>query len=82
MVLSELSSRLTGALRTMGQSPKVDEQAMEACLKEITKALLEVRATPSAALASRLPVAASPRVKARASPRPTSPHPAAPRSRT
>jgi SRP54-type protein, helical bundle domain len=44
MVLSELSSRLTGALRTLGQKPRVDEEAMEACLKEITKALLEVRA--------------------------------------
>ena len=27
----------------MGQSAVVDEEAMEACLKEVTKALLEVR---------------------------------------
>ena len=27
----------------MGQSARVDEEAMEACLKEVTKALLEVR---------------------------------------
>jgi hypothetical protein len=28
----------------MGQSTKVDEEVMEACLKEVTKALLEVSA--------------------------------------
>ena len=32
----------------MGQSARVDEEAMEACLKEVTKALLEVRGAPAA----------------------------------
>lgn len=66
MVLAELGSRLTTALRKarpacarpprvrsdsralarcpqMSQSAVVDEAALDACLKEVTKALLEVR---------------------------------------
>ena len=42
----------------MGQSARVDEEAMEACLKEVTKALLEVR--PAATwLCTPLPLAAA-----------------------
>ncbi len=37
----------------MGQSAKVDEEAMEACLKEVTKALLEVRPAPPRRAARR-----------------------------
>lgn len=41
MVLNELGSKISGALRAMSSSTTVDEAAMEACLKEITKALLQ-----------------------------------------
>ena len=39
MVLGELGSALAGALRKLGEHTVVDEEIMEACLKEVTKAL-------------------------------------------
>jgi signal recognition particle subunit SRP54 len=41
MVLGELGSALAGALRKLGEHTVVDEEVMEACLKEVTKALLQ-----------------------------------------
>ena len=41
MVLGELGSALAGALRKLGEHTVVDEEVMDACLKEVTKALLQ-----------------------------------------
>ena len=41
MVLGELGNALAGALRKLGEHTVVDEEVMEACLKEVTKALLQ-----------------------------------------
>ena len=41
MVLNELGSKLAQALRVMGEHTVVDEEIMEACLKEVCKALLQ-----------------------------------------
>ena len=41
MVLGELGNALAGALRKLGEHTVVDEEVMDACLKEVTKALLQ-----------------------------------------
>ena len=41
MVLAELGTKITGALRNMGNVTVVDEGALDACLKEIATALLQ-----------------------------------------
>ena len=41
MVLGELGSALTNAIRKLGEHTVVDEEVMDACLKEVTKALLQ-----------------------------------------
>ena len=41
MVLGELGTALAGALKKLGEHTVVDEEIMEACLKEVTRALLQ-----------------------------------------
>ena len=41
MVLAELGSKINHALRNMGTASVVDEQALDACLKEIATALIQ-----------------------------------------
>jgi signal recognition particle GTPase len=41
MVLGELGNALAGALRKLGEHTVVDEEVMDLCLKEVTKALLQ-----------------------------------------
>eukprot|EP00123_Amoebidium_parasiticum_P018418 comp24197_c0_seq3/m.44416 comp24197_c0_seq3/g.44416 ORF comp24197_c0_seq3/g.44416 comp24197_c0_seq3/m.44416 type:complete len:505 (-) comp24197_c0_seq3:191-1705(-) len=41
MVLSDLSQRLTGVLRALTNATIIDDQVMDACLKEVCMALLE-----------------------------------------
>jgi len=41
MVLNELGNALAGALRKLGDHTVVDEEVMDTCLKEVTKALLQ-----------------------------------------
>jgi signal recognition particle subunit SRP54 len=41
MVLTDLGRRITGALRQLNTAAVVDEEALDACLGEIAKALLE-----------------------------------------
>lgn len=41
MVLTDLGRRITGALRQLNTAAVVDEEALDACLAEISKALLE-----------------------------------------
>ena len=41
MVLGELGTALASALKKLGEHTVVDEEIMEACLKEVTRALLQ-----------------------------------------
>jgi hypothetical protein len=41
MVLNELGNALAGALRKLGDHTVVDEEVLDTCLKEVTKALLQ-----------------------------------------
>jgi len=41
MVLGELGSKLSQAFQKLNSRTIIDEEAIDACLKEITKALLE-----------------------------------------
>ncbi len=41
MVLTELGSKIAGALRKLGESPVIDEEVLEGLLKEVCAALLQ-----------------------------------------
>lgn len=41
MVLTELGSKIAGALRRLGESPVIDEEVLEGLLKEVCTALLQ-----------------------------------------
>merc|ERR1711935_681771 len=41
MVLADLGRKLTTALRSLGNSPVINEEVLESCLKEVCRALME-----------------------------------------